>query len=140
MVVRVKAVFFAPRNIHLEPIIEGLRELHRCELIVVWYEVFRDIDGGAIDVVRQSQPDIVIYDGPNGGAMIGTDVFCRIKKVCPTVLLVHDGSDTTWKRLLHEYRDRDAFSCIVNIDGNPDWEHGPLDITALTPTCQGFYE
>ena len=28
----------------------------------------------------------------------------------------------------------------INIDGNPDWEHGERDTTALTPTAQGFYE
>jgi hypothetical protein len=135
-----RVLWFAPRNIHLEPIIEGLKELNCCELTVAWYGIFHDTDNGALDVAQQLRPDLVLYTGQNGGAMISTHALCRIKQICPTVLLVHDGSDTTWARLLHEYREREAFTTIVNIDGNPDWEHGTNDITALTPTAQGFYE
>jgi hypothetical protein len=136
-----RALWLSPSNIHPEPIIQGLRELARCELTIVWYETYglAHVDGGVRDMVDAIRPDIVIYTGQNGGIYPNIDTLCRIKQVCPTVLLVHDGSDTTWKRLLHEYRERDAFSTVVNIDGNDNWERGSHDITALTPTAQGFY-
>lgn len=132
-------VFFAPHNIHLEPIIEGLKEAYRGELLIAWYDEFQDIDATALNIVAQYTPHLVIYDGQNGSVLINSDTFCRIKEICPTVLIVHDGSDATWRHLLHEYRERDCFSVMVNIDGNSDWEHSLNDITAITPTAQEFY-
>lgn len=134
-----RVVWLAPKNIHVEVTIEGLKELDRCALIVVWYEAYRDIDSAVIDVVGQIRPDLVIYTGQNGPLRVGTDTLCRIKQICPVVAMIHDGSDSSWAPLLHEYRERDACSCVVNIDGNPDWESGPNDITALTPASMRFY-
>ena len=134
-----RAIWLAPRNIHAEVTIEALKELDACALIVVWYEVYRDIDRAVVDVVSQIRPDLVIYTGQNAGAMVSADALCRIKQVCPVVAMIHDGSDSSWAPLLHEYRERDACSVVVNIDGNAEWEHGERDITALTPAPMRFY-
>jgi hypothetical protein len=135
----IRVLFFAPHNIHIEPILEGLREVNP-NTSVFWYEAFRDPDSRALDLAQALHPDLVVYEGQNGGAMISTDALCRIKQICPLVIIVHDGSDVTWARLLHEYRERDAATCIVNIDGNPNWERGSNDITALTPSPTRFYK
>ena len=135
-----RAIWLAPHNIHLEVTIESLKELDLCSLIVVWYEAYRDIDSAVLDVVGQIEPDLVIYTGQNSHIKVGTEAICRIKQICPVVAMIHDGSDSSWAPLLHEYRERDACSCVVNIDGNNEWEHGPNDITALTPIPTRFYE
>lgn len=133
-------LWFAPHNIHAEVTIESLVGKNCCELTVAFYVAYHDIDSAAIDVVGQIKPDLVIYTAQNGPVRISTDTLCRIKQICPVVAMIHDGSDSSWAPLLHEYRERDACTVVVNIDGNAEWEHGERDITALTPAPTRFYQ
>ena len=137
-----KILVLSPREITTENVIAGLQSLMHHETIVYFYDQHgTPVDSGMIRVAEQHKPDMLCYIGQNGGAFLASEsTFHKLKAICPTVAMIHDASDKTWARLLHEYREREAFSCVVNIDGNPDWEHGKRDLTALTPTAQGFFE
>ena len=135
-----KVLYLSPSDMLTEPVIAGLESLH--EVVVYRYDRHGvPVDHGMIAVAERERPDVTVYCGQNSGHfMASVSTFVRLRSICPTVLICHDGSDKTWTRVLQQYHDAEAFSVIVNIDGNPDWpQRANIDLTALTPVCEGFY-
>ena len=135
-----KILWLAPFNIHLEPVIAGLKSLPGHETEVVWFERFgHQVDSMVIDAADKIRPDLIIYTGQNGGIFPSLDCFLRLKRRAPIVMIAHDASDATWTQLLEQYEAANAFTAIVNIDGSDKWPRREVDFTCLTPTDPEFY-
>jgi len=97
-------------------------------------------DREMLNTASQAAPDVILHLGQNGGPFMASERALRyLKDIAPSVELVFDGSDTTWLKLLTEYRDNDTFSLTVNIDGNADWPGSQRGLTLLTPVPARHY-
>lgn len=134
-----RVLFLAPFNIHIEPIIASLRPL--CELHVLWYEKYGDqLNNVILNAADNLEPDLIVYEGQNGGAFPSEEILRTLHRDFPLVMLCHDASDVTWRPLLELYKAMDTFSVVCNIDGNDEWVKREVDFTCLTPTWSGYYE
>lgn len=61
----------------------------------------------------------------------------RMNELSPLVQILFDGGDPPWHPEIIRWRD--AFTLIVNIDGNPNWPSREKDLTLLTPIDTRFY-
>ena len=136
-----KILVLSPSDMTTEATIGGLQALRGHVVYVYRYDQNGiPVDHGLIAAAKLNAPDLIVYIGQNGGRFLASEsTFIYLRSICPTVLLVFDGSDITWTKLLNDYGEHGAFDLVVNIDGNPDWPKRPRDITALTPVAQGFY-
>jgi hypothetical protein len=125
----------------LEPVEAGLLALSEYETTICKFDrmgVPPDIQ--MLNAADKIKPDVAIIIGQHDGPYrASTSTFLALKKKCPTVLLVFDGGEALWKPRLEEYRDRNAFSLVVNIDGNMEWTHPDKHWTTITPTAPHFY-
>ena len=136
-----KILCVSPSDMTTEATICGLQSLLQHQVIVYRYDQNGiPVDHGMIAAAQQHRPDLLCYIGQNGGRFLASEsTFIYLRQICPSVLLVFDGSDVTWTKLLTDYAEHGAFDLVVNIDGNPEWPKHQHDITALTPIHQGFY-
>lgn len=80
------------------------------------------VDIGINERVAQYSPELVVYIGPAAGnALPSVATFKAIKSKCPIICLSLDASCPDWHPLINHYLEQEAFSCIVNCDGNKEW-------------------
>ena len=136
-----KLLWLAVSDMLCEPLHRGLTDLSEHDVCFHWYDRgYLPPDQGMLNAADTFKPDAIIYTSRHAGpTLASTSTFLRLRKIAPTIHMLHDGSEALWKPLLHEYREKEVFTVTVNIDGNSDWESGPNDITALTPIAPSFY-
>lgn len=101
------------------------------------------VDIGIFDAVARNRPELIVYIGPAGGnALPSIDTFKAIKQGCPSLCLSLDGSCPDWHPLLTHYLEEEAFSLVVNCDGNFNWpgEGHPRGLTMFHVIDSSWYE
>lgn len=94
------------------------------------------LDNMLLDEAKAYKPEIIIYLGACGGNIPSIPTFCKLNNnFAPTVLMCSDAADVVspWTYLLSQYDKAKAFSCVVAIDGNRNWEFSDRHLTLLTP-------
>ena len=95
-----------------------------------------------IDEAKDYKPDVIIYLGACAGNIPSVKTFAKLNsEFAPTVLMCSDAADVVspWTYLLSQYDKAKAFSCVVAIDGNRNWEFSDRHLTLLTPIDPARY-
>ena len=100
------------------------------------------LDKMVTDEAKAYQPEVIVYLGACAGNIPSIKTFAKLNShVAPTVLMCSDAADVVspWMYLLKEYDKAKAFSCVVAIDGNRNWEFSDRHLTLLTPIDPARY-
>lgn len=82
------------------------------------------------------QPELIVYLGACAGNIPSIGCLAKLNShYAPTVLMCSDAADVVspWAYLLSQYDKANAFTCVVAIDGNKNWEFSDRHLTLLTP-------
>lgn len=124
---------------HVSSILQ-LAEMRNFEVKVFDY-FCNDSDEQILKVAREFLPTHVIWLGVCGGPYeTSYKTFVELKRTARTIALVPEASHPDWDRLIQMYLDYDAFDLIVNLDGNPAWNHRGKGHTTLAIYDQRPYE
>jgi hypothetical protein len=91
-------------------------------------------------VIRECNPDIILYISAAGGNIPKPWELAIANSVAPVIMLCFDGSHPDYWSFFSEYRDKNCVTSIVNMDGNHDWPSTANDLTLAPPVDPRYYE
>jgi hypothetical protein len=135
-----KVVLLSTSSMNTEPVISSLDATGHDISVLRYDKIAPPPDRTILDTVDLRQPDLVLYIGMTGSPFLPSpSTFARVRQKRPIVCIAFDASDASWRPHLEVYHKIDAFTFIVNIDGNDEWPKKGQDYTSLTPINQHFY-
>lgn len=100
------------------------------------------LDNMLLAEAKAYKPELIVYLGACGGNMPSIKALRKLNdQFAPSVLMCSDAADVVspWTYLLSQYDKEKAFTCVVAIDGNRNWEFSDRHLTLLTPIDPARY-
>jgi hypothetical protein len=118
----VRVIFFITHTPNCEPLWRSLESLGHDVRAVQYDDRPHDRHGEFVDVVRDFQPDFVVflgaYEPSHGRPVLREETLLRVREISPLIFLCGDAADDPWWPVLESYRRCGCFSAMIAIDGS----------------------